>query len=150
MKIKNVLAVMVVALTFPLAKVTLASEPTLIEIGSKYEEEILTGYDNPQGESGLGIYVIKPEKIAGNDLLKYRLVNYKDIEYDAAFEMFGYFCKNPKLAYRYQEKITEIFNRSPKRYNDLISFQAKLRRSEVIVNLTYDYPQCENYKLITR
>lgn len=147
MKIKTVLAAIVVALTFPLSKVTLASEPTVIEIGSKYEDRVINEYTRLE-ESGLGN--ISPENKAGNEALRYRLVNYKDNEYDSVFEMFGYFCKNENLYPKYLRSIRSVFDKSPKKYMNVVQFEADKRRASLVYRITMHYPQCEGSKTLEK
>lgn len=147
MKIKTVLAVVVIALTLPLSKVTLASEPTVIDVGSEYEDRVMNEYNRLE-ESGLS--VVSPEKKIGNEALQYRLVNYKDREYDVVFEIFGYFCKNENLYHRYLRSIRSVFNKSPKKYMDVVQLEADSRRASLVYRITMSYSQCEGSKTFER
>lgn len=147
MRVKNVLAAIVVALTFPLSKVTLASDPTVIDVGSEYEDRVMNEYNRLE-EAGLGN--VSPEDKLGNEALQYRLVNYKDREYDVVFEMFGYFCKNENLYHKYLRSIRSVFNKSPKKYMDVVQLEADKRRASLVYRITMSYSQCEGSKTFER
>ena len=139
MKIKNVLATMVVALTFPLAKVTLASELDSITIGSEYEKIVYTEIDEALADN----IKVHPSEVIGNDEIKYRLTNYRDEEYDFVFELFRRYCKHKDTFGVHSRMIKDRFEKSDKRTKDRVKYATEERRANILLKLTLRYSQCD-------